>query len=168
MRQRSRILELIRKDFTKICCDQRGTHTIQTIFDTVSLPDEEKYIEQVLRGKISFLSMDQQGTHVVQKVLQSQILKNENGAFIFDEIYENLNELCVNRNGLCVIKILVEKTTSRPVQSRLMSRIQGNVIKLVSDPFGNYAISEILTNWPHEVCVPIYEKLMSKISELSI
>jgi hypothetical protein len=50
----------------------------------------------------------------------------------------------------------------------MMSKIQSNVIKLVSDPFGNYAISEILTNWPHEVCVPIYEKLMSKISELSI
>jgi len=50
----------------------------------------------------------------------------------------------------------------------MMSKIQNNVIKLVSDPFGNYAISEILTNWPHEVCVPIYEKLMSKISELSI
>jgi len=85
-KQRSWILELIRKDFTKICCDQRGTHTIQTIFDTLSLPDEEKYIESVLRGKISFLSMDQQGTHVVQKVLQSQILKFDNGVFIFDEI----------------------------------------------------------------------------------
>ena len=55
--------------------------------------------------------MDQQGTHVVQKVLQSQILKFENSAFIFDEIYENVNDLCINRNGLCVIKILVEKTT---------------------------------------------------------
>ena len=112
--------------------------------------------------------MDQQGTHVVQKVLQSQILKNESGAFIFDEIFENVNDLCINRNGLCVIKILVEKTTSKSQQTRLMSKIRENVIKLVSDPFGNYAISEILTNWPHEVCVPIYDKLMSKISELSI
>jgi len=95
-------------------------------------------------------------------------LKFENGAFIFDEIYENANELCVNKNGLCVIKILVEKTTLKSQQTRMMSKIQNNVIKLVSDPFGNYAISEILTNWPHEVCAPIYEKLMSKISELSI
>lgn len=79
----------------------------------MSLPNEEEYIEQVLRGNVSFLSMDQQGTHVVQKILQSQILKLENGAFIFDEIYENVNEMCINRNGLCVIKILVEKTTSK-------------------------------------------------------
>jgi len=79
----------------------------------LSLPNEEEYIEQVLRGNVSFLSMDQQGTHVVQKILQSQILKLENGAFIFDEIYENVNEMCINRNGLCVIKILVEKTISK-------------------------------------------------------
>ena len=31
-------------------------------------------------------------------------------AFIFEEIFEQFNELCLNRNGLCVIKIIISMT----------------------------------------------------------
>lgn len=91
-----------------------------------------------------------------------------NAQFIFDEILDNVNELCINRNGLCVIKILIEKTTEKSYQVQFMNNIEHQIIKLVSDPFGNYAISEILCNWPNEVCMPVYERLMSRISELSM
>lgn len=91
-----------------------------------------------------------------------------NAQFIFDEILDNVNELCINRNGLCVIKILIEKTTEKSYQVQFMKNIEHQIIKLVSDPFGNYAISEILFNWPNEVCMPVYERLMSRISELSM
>jgi len=34
-----------------------------------------------------------------------------------------------------------------------------DIIKLVSDPFGNYAITEIIQNWNSEVCEPIFLQL---------
>lgn len=43
-----------------------------------------------------------------------------------------------------------------------------DIIKLVSDPFGNYAITEIVQNWDSDVCQPIFKQLQNKLSELSI
>lgn len=64
--------------------------------------------------------------------------------FIFEEIFEHFNELCLNRNGLCVIKIIVSMTKSNRDQQRVIARINKDVIQLVSDPYGNYAVSEIV------------------------
>lgn len=64
------ILKLIEKDFIFICTDKRGTHTIQTIIDTLSIPEEERILKNCLSGKVFELSIDQQGTHVIQKLLR--------------------------------------------------------------------------------------------------
>lgn len=37
------ILERIANDFVKICCNKKGTHTIQKFIDLVNLENEEKY-----------------------------------------------------------------------------------------------------------------------------
>lgn len=37
------ILERIAKDFVSICCDKKGTHTVQKFIDLVNLEQEEKY-----------------------------------------------------------------------------------------------------------------------------
>lgn len=37
------ILERIAPSFVKICCNKKGTHTIQKFIDLVNLENEEKY-----------------------------------------------------------------------------------------------------------------------------
>ena len=49
-----------------------------------------------------------------------------------------------------------------------MANISGEVIKLVSDPYGNYAITEIISNWDNETCQTIYSQLEDKLAELSV
>jgi hypothetical protein len=56
--QRVQILKLIENDFLFICTDKRGTHTIQTIIDTLSIPEEEKILKNCLFGKVFELSAD--------------------------------------------------------------------------------------------------------------
>jgi len=50
----------------------------------------------------------------------------------------------------------------------VVSQILQNLIPLVSDPFGNYAVSQIVEKWEPKFCRPIFDKLSSKIYELSI
>jgi hypothetical protein len=76
------------------------------------------------------LSLDDQGTHVIQKLLRcGHFEKGHN--FVRQEIIKNMTELCVNRNGLCVIKILVSKTKDLGQQQNLMSRISKDILYLV-------------------------------------
>jgi len=166
--QRLRILHLIEKDFIQICCQKQGTHTIQTIFDNVTMEQEENFIRKSLQGNVSQLSIDPYGTHVIRKVLQCRSFDQHKQAFIFEEIFTNLNQLCLNKNGLCVIKIFIALIKSMRQKQRVIDSIGQDLIKLVSDPFGNYAISQIVEKWEPQVCKPIFEKLATKIFELSI
>jgi len=55
--QRLSILKMIRHRFIEICCNKKGTHTIQTMFDLVNLPEEEEFIRSALLGNVKVLSM---------------------------------------------------------------------------------------------------------------
>jgi Pumilio-family RNA binding repeat len=55
--QRMQILERISEDFVSICCDKRGTHTVQTFIDLVNLEKEIKYFQRVLHGHVADLSL---------------------------------------------------------------------------------------------------------------
>ena len=159
---------MIQVDFIEICCHKQGTHTIQTIFDNMTMPQEEEFIKRSLEGKVFQLSKDNQGTHVIRKVLQCESFAIDMQNFIFEEIFDHFNELCSDRNGLCVIKIIVDKTRSTRDQQRVIQKMGKDLIQIVSNPYGNYAVSEIITNWNSDICVPIFNLIATKISELSI
>ena len=132
------------------------------------MSQEEVFIKQSLEGNVFLLSRDNQGTHVIRKVLQCQSFAIDMQNFIFEEIFEHFNELCSDRNGLCVIKIIVSMTKSRRDQQKVIQKINKDLIQIVSNPYGNYAVSEIVQQWDSEVCTPIFNQLANKISELSI
>jgi len=71
---------------------------------------EENFIRDALQGNVCQLSIDAYGTHVIRKVLGCRSFNQEKQSFIFDEIYQHLNKLCLNKNGLCVIKIVITLT----------------------------------------------------------
>jgi hypothetical protein len=39
---------------------------------------------------------------------------------------------------------------------------------LAYDPFGNFAISEMIKRWSKDICAPIFESLKNHLSELCI
>lgn len=47
---------LIKKNFTSISCDARGTHTVQTILENVELALYEEFIRETLAGHVVQLS----------------------------------------------------------------------------------------------------------------
>ena len=78
---------------------------------------------------------------MIRKVLQCRSFDDKNQQFIFEEIYQNLNQMCINKNGLCVIKIIVALTKTPELKQRVIAQISRDLIEIVSDPFGNYAVS---------------------------
>jgi hypothetical protein len=76
--------------------------------------------------------------------------------FIYSEVYTKINELCVNRNGLCVVKTIIIGTTDAIKRKNIVEIIYRNAVTNAKNPYGNYAITEIITNWPKTVCEPIF------------
>ena len=144
--QRLTILRVIQHDFIKICCNKKGTHTIQFMFDLINRPGEELLITQALQGHIVELAQDFQGTHVVQKVLCT-FSEESKRQFIFNEVYNNFMIVAKNTNGICVVKKLIQIYSPASIHSNhesvpnqeqkkvnsanLLKKIQENVIDLV-------------------------------------
>ena len=74
----------------------------------------------------------------------------------------------MDNNGLCVVKKLVQNTKDRELASKLMLKIADNVIDLVQNPYGNYAVTEVINNWDNEICRPIFNNLEKKVNQLSM
>jgi len=49
-----------------------------------------------------------------------------------------------------------------------MSRISKEILHLVCHPFGNYAITQMIMNWPNKVNQTIFKALKNKLYELSM
>jgi hypothetical protein len=147
--QRLTILRVIQHDFIKICCNKKGTHTIQFMFDLINRPAEEHLITQALQGHIIELAQDFQGTHVVQKVLCT-FSDESKRQFIFNEVFNNFMLVAKNTNGICVVKKLIQIYSPTAIQMNhggvesmpnmeqkrvnsvnLLRKIQENVIDLV-------------------------------------
>lgn len=51
---------------------------------------------------------------------------------------------------------------------KLMQKLADNVIDLVQNPYGNYAVTEVINNWDAELCKPIFNNLEKKVNQLSM
>ena len=54
--QRLTILKNISPKFIEICCNRKGTHTIQAMFDLINRQDEEEFIKNGIQGNVIVLS----------------------------------------------------------------------------------------------------------------
>lgn len=134
--------------------------------DLVNLEAEEKFFEQVLKTHVGKLAVDQQGTHIIQKVITS--FTEANRQFVFDEIKEDFLSVSKTSHGLCVIKKLVANTTFQVNRDSMVEFISQNAIELIQDPYGNYAVQEIMDKWKDQNFTSLYNKVKGKIAQLSI
>jgi hypothetical protein len=132
----------------------------------IKTEEEERLILKPMAGKVYQLSLDSKGTHVVQKAINK--FKINRLEFIYEEAFANLLELVNNNHGLCMIKKLLSVTYSSEKRATFMSLITMNSLDIMQNQYGNYAITEILSNWEQADCLPIYETVREKICVLSV
>lgn len=164
--QRLQILKKVEENFIQVCKDKKGTHTIQKMVDLANLQEEEEFFEKALTGHVGKLAIDQQGTHIIQKVITS--FTEENRQFAFDELTESFLSVSKTSHGLCVIKKLVANTSNHENRVKLVSHVCENTIDLVQDPYGNYAVQEIMQKWGEQDFTPLIDRIKTKIAQLSI
>ena len=105
-------------------------------------------------------------TYVIQKIV-----------LLFpDYIRDNLNEiilnnfikLCLDVNGICLIKIFIKTNTNLTIKTNIKIFICNNFIILSQSPFGNYAIQYLMENWNNNDLIEFFEIIYQNIFILSI
>ena len=96
--------------FIEISCNNRGTWALQAIINSVTEDEEFEIIQETLEqdDNICKLSMDCQGEHMIQKIITT--FSEDRRKYIFNAICDNFSALATDKQGLCVMKKLIDST----------------------------------------------------------
>lgn len=155
--QRLELLRSIEDHLVLIACDPKGTHSLQTLINLCSLPEEEEVYSKKLKGNIRELSFNLNGSHVVQKLLST--LRSRD--FLIKELVGHARELATDKIGLCVVK----KALNDPV---MMNELLGDLLPMMQDPYGNYAVQNLVDRWSEEIAFPMIQAIKGRVSQLCI
>lgn len=151
------LLETIGSDLADVACHMHGTRTVQRLIDVLASPEEFELFSDLVANDLVTMIKDLNGNHAVLRLLLANNFVHlgsgddaalrERGQNIRKDIYHiiatNCVEICVNRQGCCIIQRCLQ-SAPEPFRSEIINVALSNVLALVQDPFGNYVIQYVL------------------------
>lgn len=151
------ILHHLKPSLMSISFNPRGTHALQNLIAMMNLREEEEVYQSSLKGKIVEMSKDMNASHVVQRLLVTV----NNRYFITREIKGHVEELSLDKLGVCVVK----KCCNDPA---IMTEILGSALLLMQHPYGNYALQTVIDLWGEEASHEFICAIQGRVSQLCL
>ena len=102
---------------------------------------------------------------MLEKIITS--FSEDKRKYIFDRILTKFNGLATDKQGLCVLKKLIEFTKDVASQRQIIAKILENTLEYVQNAFGNFVVSEVLNQFKYETCAGIYTSIKGHYVQLS-
>ena len=162
----SLIISYISEDFLDISKDFSGTFSLQALLNEIPSIEEEQNILKAIKDKELEMAFDKNATHVLQKIVL--IFPDNHRAYLNEIILNNFINLCLDPNGICLIKIFIKTNTLIYNKKRINENIINNFVILAESPFGNYGIQYLMEIWSRNELVGIKDKILENIYQLSL
>ena len=162
----SNILTLIIDDFINISKDNSGTFSIQALLSEISSIKDISKILQKIKGKEIEMIYDKNATYVIQKIVMKfpDIYRQE----LNEIILQNFSKLCLDVNGICLVKKFVKTNTIENDKQKMKNIITNNFLLLAQSPYGNYSIQFLLEKLNKNDLNEIFIVLNENIIKLSM
>ena len=162
----SKIISYISHEFINISKDPFGTFSIQALLDEVSSVKEEQQILMYIKNHEIEMAFDKNATYVLQKIILS--FPDIHRVSLNEIILSNFKNLCMDSNGICLIKNFIKTNTLISNKKRIIEEIVKNFVVLAESPYGNYGIQYIMDNWDRNELNDFIKKIIENIYKLSI
>ena len=162
----SLIINYISDTFVNISKDYSGTFSLQALLDEVSSFEDEQKILNYIKYHELEMAYDKCATHVLQKLIL--LFPDTHRIELNKIILNNLKELCIDPNGICLVKNFIRSNTLVNDKKRLNQEFAKNLVYLAVNPFGNYGIQFLIENWDKDSLIDIKNKVVENIFKLSL
>ena len=177
VQQRIKIYQIIDYNFLEIATDKSGTHSIQSLIESIETPLEKLYLQKLLNKNMLLLINNENRYHIIMKILLETPENQRNELNLF--IITNLDKIITSRYGAyCTSKFIINNSNLN-LRVLLINNIQNNlklfifnknscsVIILAIKKFGinnfEFIITEIQSNLPFLSLHPISYSFIIKI-----
>ena len=166
LKHRLLLYKYIKPNFLKIANDICGNHSLQCLILLQNSNEEENIIKECIENHLFLLSTGPNSSHVIQKVIKA--IKECDREYINDFIISNLMELCLNPNGICIVKEFINMSYSEFYIMSIISIFEVETNKLTFNQFGNFGIQEIIKKCGESHCKKLINKLIDHIIVFSV
>ena len=162
----SNIIFYILEDFINISKDDSGTFSAQALLNEVSSINNINKILQRIKGHELDMIYDKNATYVIQKMVLKfpDFYRKE----LNDLILQNFPKLCLDVNGICLIKNFIRTNSIESEMEKMKMIITNNFLLLAQSPYGNYAIQFLMEKLPKNELNEIFDILNDNIFKLSV
>ena len=161
------ILNYISSNYVQIAEDYSGTHVLQALLDgTNENIIQEQIVLSAIKDKEIEMAYDNNATHVLQKIITT--IPEERREELTEVIINNIQNLCFNSNGICLVKKMIKETKNADNIVKITNIIKENCFEISQDPYGNYVIQYLFEELDKKTISPIIDILVENISSLSV
>jgi len=162
----SNIIFYTLEDFINISKDDSGTFSVQALLNEVSSINSINKILQRIKGNELEMIYDKNATYVIQKMVLKfpDFYRKE----LNDLILQNFPKLCLDVNGICLIKNFIRTNSIESEMEKMKMIITNNFLLLAQSPYGNYAIQFLMEKLPKNELNEIFDVLTDNIFKLSV
>jgi hypothetical protein len=130
--QRLRLLGAMEASLPAISKSAFGTHALQT-FISLAMPQEHDVYRRAFEGLVLELALHDKAGHVLQKLAGTLPQKD----FIVNAIVRYPMQFSTDKLGICLVKKCLD-------DQRVQESLFPHLLVLSQDPFGNYAVQQLL------------------------
>ena len=162
----SLVISYIEEDLIDISKDFQGTFCLQALLDEINSIEEEQKILNRIKNYEMEMAFNKNATHVLQKIVS--VFPDIHRLYLNEIILNNFISLCLDSNGICLIKIFIKTNTLINNKKRIIEKFINNFVILAESPFGNYGVQYLMEIWDENDLKEVKDKILENIHELSL
>ena len=162
----SLILSFILDNFIDISKDPSGTFSVQALLNEISSIKDEQQILNCIKNHEIEMTFNKNATYVIQKIVL--LFPDIHRIYLNEIILNNFNDLCLDCNGICLIKNFIKTNTILNNKKRINEEIVKHFVVLAESPFGNYGIQYLMENWNKNEFNDMKTKILENLHKLSV
>ena len=156
----------IQPSFFTIANNICGNHSLQCLIMLQNSKEEMNIIKDCVEKDLQDLSFMENSSYVIQKVVKA--IKESNRDYINAFIISNLVDLCIDSNGICIVKEFIWGLENEFYIMAVASILELEINKLTYDQYGNFGIQEMLKKFGVLYCGKIMNKIVEHVFMYSI
>ena len=178
--QKLKIYQIIQPQFLVIATNKWGTHSVQSLMENMSSPQEYNAFNLLISKNMLLLFTDDNAYHIIMKIILE--FPEEQRLFLNLFLVTNADKIIINNNGaFCVNKFIVNNKNLK-LRKLLLENIQINLKKLIFNKYScinllliiqyfgiewsGFIISEIQENFITLIDNPVSRVFVMKVFEL--
>jgi hypothetical protein len=162
----SLILSFISDNFIDISKDPSGTFSVQALLNEISSIKDEQQILNCIKNHEMEMTFNKNATYVIQKIVL--LFPDIHRIYLNEIILNNFKDLCLDCNGICLIKNFIKTNTILNNKKRINEEIVKHFVVLAESPFGNYGIQYLMENWNKNEFNDMKTKILENLHKLSV